>query len=98
MGFTSGARTSDHLFVLKMIIDYYKYKKAPIFACFIDLRKAFDSIWRVGMFYKLLKSGVSTKLVSILTDLYNKTKNRVLVDGFLSIPFKTYIGTRKGVI
>ena len=96
IGFRQGARTADHIFVFKTIIDHYKYRKLPVFTCFIDLRKAFDSIWRVGMYFKLLQAGVSSKFVSIVKDLYNKTKNRVLMNGFLSNTFETNVGTRQG--
>ena len=61
IGFKAKNRTADHLFSLKTIIDQYKIKKKKVFAAFIDLRKAFDTIWRVGLFYKLLKSHICQK-------------------------------------
>lgn len=54
IGFKENCRTSDHLFSIKTIIDRYKSKK--VYAAFIDLRKAFDTVWREGLFYKLLNS------------------------------------------
>ncbi len=48
------------------------------------------------MFYKLLRAGVSTKFVSIIGDLYDKTHNRVLINGFVTDTFKSDIGTRQG--
>lgn len=54
IGFKENCRTSDHLFSIKTIIDHYKSKK--VYAAFIDLRKAFDTVWREGLFYKLLNS------------------------------------------
>lgn len=44
IGFKEKSRTSDHLFTLKSIIDNYKQKHKKVFAAFIDLRKAFDSL------------------------------------------------------
>ena len=70
IGFRRAACTSDHIFVLKSIIDLHKHKRQPLYSCFIDLRKAFDSLWRNGLFYKLLKTGISSKLVSVIKDLY----------------------------
>ena len=98
IGFKKGSRTADHIFVLKTLIDIYKRKRQPIYSCFLDLRKAFDSVWRSGLFYKMLKYGVSKKFVCIVKDLYNKTKNRVFVNGFLSQTFVSEIGTRQGCI
>ena len=39
-------RTADHLFSLKSISDSYKQKKKKVYAAFIDLKKAYDSLWR----------------------------------------------------
>ena len=36
-------RTADHFLALKAIIDCYKLKRNPIFTCFIDFKKAYDS-------------------------------------------------------
>ena len=53
IGFSKGCRTADHIFNLKTIIDSYKLKKKKLYACFVDLRKAFDSVWRYGLFLKI---------------------------------------------
>ena len=71
IGFRKASRTADHIFVLKSIIDFYKKKKQAIYACFIDLRRAFDTVWRVGLYYKMLKYGISSKCVDIVRDLYS---------------------------
>ena len=54
IGFRKNCRTANHLLVLKTLIDVYKLKRKPIFACFIDFRKAYDSVWREGLFFKLI--------------------------------------------
>ena len=62
IGFKAGCRTSDHIFKLKTIIDKYLNKsKKKVYACFIDLRKALDSVIHSALFLKLfvLKSGVN---------------------------------------
>ena len=60
IGFQAGSRTSDHLFTLKTLIDSHVKAKShgKISACFVGFRKAFDSTWHQGVFYKLLKSKV----------------------------------------
>ena len=42
--FRHGFRTSDHLLVLKTLIDSYKLRRKPMFACFVEFRKAYDSV------------------------------------------------------
>ena len=44
ISFKANCRTSDHIFVIKTLMDKYKKNKKPLYMCFIDLQKAFDSI------------------------------------------------------
>jgi hypothetical protein len=45
IGFTRKARTCDHMFILKCIIDQYcKTKDGKVFACIVDFQKAFDKV------------------------------------------------------
>ena len=57
IGFLPDYHTSDHLFTLRTLIDKHvtHTTKAKLFTCFIDFKKAFDSILHDGLFYKLLK-------------------------------------------
>ena len=48
LGFKQNSRTSDHILTLKSIIDFQKSKKKKVFTAFIDLLKAFDTVWRDG--------------------------------------------------
>ena len=59
IGFKEKSRTSDHIFTLKYIIEHKKNKK---FAAFVDLRKAFDTVWRNELFYNLLELKFPCKL------------------------------------
>ena len=50
-GFRKGYRTSDHVFVLKSLIDLYTKYDKKVYACFVDFQKAYDTILRNGLFY-----------------------------------------------
>ena len=43
-GFKRGARTSDNIFILTSLIDQYRSKKKQLFACYVDLKAAYDSV------------------------------------------------------
>ena len=96
IGFKKGARTTDHIFLLKTIIDFYKSKKRHIYACFVDFSSAFPSVWRNGLYYKLLKEGISSKFVNIVKSLYSNTECAIKIDNKISDTFKSTIGTRQG--
>ena len=41
---------------------YVKHEpKGKLFTCFIDFKKAFDSVWRDGLFYKLFQYNIGAK-------------------------------------
>ena len=96
IGFKENCRTADHLFSIKAIIEHYKSKKNKVFAAFIDLRKAFDTIWRVGLFYKLLKSDIPPKLFQIIFSMYSNTTNRIKFSNGLSKVFQSECGVKQG--
>lgn len=96
IGFRPGFRTSDHLLVLKTLIDSYKSRHKPLFACFIDFRKAYDSVWREGLFFKLIKYGCSRKFISILLSMYSSTKAAVKLEQGITSFFQSHIGVKQG--
>ena len=51
----------DHSFVLHALTEIAKTKKKKLFCSFIDFSKAFDSVWRVGLWKKLLASNINGK-------------------------------------
>ena len=57
-GFPIGARTTDHIFVLRTLAEKYLMHSNPekLYACFVDFHKAYDSVWRQSLLYKLLRS------------------------------------------
>ena len=78
IGFQSGSRTSDHLFTLKTLIDnrVKARSRGKIFACFVDFRKAFDSIWHNGLLFKLLQSRVG---VMFTVQLRTRIANHIVL-------------------
>lgn len=97
IGFRKGKRTSDHVFALKCILEEAKSRKQPIFCCFVDLKKAFDTVWREGLFYKLLfYYNISPKYVRIFKSMYYQLKGMVRLGEYVSQTFDISIGIRQG--
>ena len=72
-GFIKNKRTTDCLFILKTLISQYRKSKKRLYACFIDFRKAFDTIWRKALFFKLAKEGIGVKAYSLIKSMYTNT-------------------------
>jgi rubrerythrin len=96
IGFKKKHGTADHIFVLKCIIDQAKKKRQKVFVAFVDFQKAFDTIWRDGLFFKLLKTGLSTHLCKLLENMYSKLTSSIKVKNQRTDFFKSELGTRQG--
>jgi hypothetical protein len=49
-GFRSKSRTTDHMFILKCLVDKYTNSKGnKLYACFVDFKRAFDTVIHPGM-------------------------------------------------
>ena len=61
IGFKKKSRTFYHLFTLKTAISKHLNEKKgnKVYSCFIDLRKAYDSIQHDALFFKLKKANVN---------------------------------------
>ena len=53
-GFRQNYSTTDHIFTLTSIIEILKHQKKKLFCCYIDFTKAFDSVWRYGLWQNYL--------------------------------------------
>ena len=98
-GFRKNHRTSDHLYVLKTIIDKYvlgSKNGSKIFACFIDLKKAFDTVWHDGLFLKLQKAGICGKVYNIIKSMYSCSHSRIKCKNTMSDPIEITKGVHQG--
>lgn len=96
-GFRPGHRTTDHIFTIKTIVNkYIKGSKKKIYACFVDFSKAFDTVWRSGMFQKLLQLGIGGNFFKVIKDMYMHSKFVVKKDNLISEEKYTYKGVRQG--
>ena len=44
-----------------------------LYTCFVDFRKAFDTVWHIGLLYKLRNSGVSDIFHNVIKHMYENT-------------------------
>ena len=96
----AGSRTSDHLLIVKFLIDkYVKHRKKYLYTCFVDLCKAFDTVPRTRLFYCLLNDySIGGKFLKLLQEMYKNNKIFVkLSDGLLK-PFTTTISVKQGCV
>ena len=80
--------TTDHVFSLYALIEIIKFeKKKKMFCSFIDFSKAFDSVWRSGLWRKLLCNQINRNFLRVLHNIYLNAKYFISINnqesGFL---------------
>lgn len=95
-GFRSGYSTADHIFTLYALTEILKNRNKKLYCSFIDFSKAFDSVWRVGLWMKLLGNSINGKIFRTIYNLYQNIKSCVKHSGNQSGFFQSYCGVRQG--
>ncbi|MCG8112265.1 MAG: reverse transcriptase domain-containing protein [Candidatus Thiodiazotropha taylori] len=95
-GFRKNYSTSDNLFILKSLIDIVQSQKKKLYCCFVDFKQAFDSVWRVGLWHKLISSGVKGKVFNLILNLYKNIKSQISTGTGTSDYFECHRGVRQG--
>ena len=95
-GFRQGYSTTDHIFTLNALIELFKSKKKRLFCTFIDFSKAFDTVWRIGLWDKLLEGSINGKMFRIIHNMYQGIKSSVSIRGEHSAFFACDCGVRQG--
>ena len=80
-GFRKQYSTLDHIYSLFALNDLQKSKKLKLYCCFIEFSAAFDSVWRIGLWRKLLQANVNGKVLNVILNMYNDIKSCVSING-----------------
>ena len=56
---------------------------SKVFSCFLDVRKAFDTVWIDGILYKLFcELSIGCRMWKVMKNLYTNVNAQVLYAGF----------------
>ena len=83
---------SDQVFVLKSLIYLCTKNYKKVYAYFVDFKKAYDTIWRNSLFYKLKKYGFSQTIIFLLKSMYGRVVSVVKVKSRLTATFTHLVG------
>lgn len=95
-GFRCGRSTVDNIFVLQHVIESYDAVKAPVYAAFVDFRKAYDQVDRDVLWTVLHGLGVHGKMLESLKNMYQHVRMHVRLDGVLGEGFEAGLGVKQG--
>ena len=99
IGFRKGYQTSDHIFTFRAIIENnFRNNKGPLYVCFVDFKKAFDSVDHKLLLQQLVTYGIKGNFLKIVTSLYDKVKSCVRGNNSLTDIFPCSRGVRQGCL
>lgn len=95
-GFRPGRGTVDQLFVLTEILKTRTGKTT--YTAFIDVKKAYDTVWRNGLWKRLWDEGVRGRIWRVIKAMYNIVQSTVLVGEEKTEMFDLHTGVRQGCV
>ena len=93
-----GSRTADHLMIIRFLIDkYVTVGGKKLYSCFFDIRRAYDTVPRIQLFYSLLKNyHIGGNFLKILQEIYTQNEVYIKLSEGLCQPFYTTQGILQG--
>ena len=83
-GFRNNRSTIDQLTRLESAIREGQLTNKNVIAVFLDLKKAFDLMWKKGVILKLSEFGIKGKMLKWINNFLENRKNRVRVEDRVS--------------
>ena len=80
-GFRSSQSTADLLTVVSDRITRAFIRSGATRAVALDISKAFDRVWHVGLLHKLKSCGISGEIIGLVSSFLSNTLLRVVLDG-----------------
>ena len=95
-GFKEGVGCTEASFTILESINHMLERGNKVFSCFLDVRKAFDTVWTDGLLFS--EFGIRGRMWLVIRGLYTGIKAQVLYSGSLSRKFDVLQGTGQGRI
>ena len=90
------ARTSDHMFVLKTLIQKYNSSNSKLYTCFIDFSKAFDTVLHSALLYRLSQIDIRGPFYYVIKSMYTSNNLHIRIGNKLTKSFIPELGVRQG--
>ena len=84
-GFRARKSTTEQIFNLRILCEKYFQHQQDLYHVFIDFEKAFDRVWHAVLQATLKKYNISTNLIQVIKNLYNKATSAVLFNGSIGV-------------
>ena len=90
--------TTEQIFNLHILCEKYLQHQQDLYHVFIDFKKAFHKVWHAALQATMKKYNISTNLIQVIKNLYNKATSAVLFNRSIGDWFRTTVGVRQGCL
>ena len=97
-GFRVGYSSIHTAFVFQESVQSLRDLGKKAFVAFLDVKKAFDTVWHEGLFVKLHEKNIHPRIWHLLVDWYSRSSSCFLLKGKRSRVFSIKQGVRQGAI
>ena len=84
------------MYTLNEIVQGRLREGKKTYAFFLDVQKAYDTVWRNGLWVKLWDLGVRGRMWRVIKRMYEASRSAVLLDGEKSASFSVEQGVAQG--
>ena len=95
-GFRLKRSCVDNIYTLNELVQGRMKEGKRTFAFFLDVQKAYDTVWRNGLWLKLWEHGVQGKMWRVIKGMYESSRSAVLLEGEKSEVFDVEQGVAQG--
>ena len=97
-GFRPGRSTTEQIFNLRILGEKYLQHQQNLYYVFLDIKKVFDKVWHAPLWATMKKCNISTNLIRVIKNLYDKTTSAVLFNSSIGDRFRTTVGVQQGCL
>ena len=91
-GFRAGRSTTEQIFNLRILCEKYPQHQQDLYHVFIDIKKAFDRVRNAALWATMKKYNISTNLIKVSKNLYDKATSAILFNSSIGDWFQTTVG------
>ena len=95
-GFRLNRGCMDNVYTLNEIVQGRLREDKKTYVFFLDIQKAYDTVWHDGLWYKLWDMGVKGRMWRVIKKMYMSSRSAVLLEGEKSDSFNVDQGVAQG--
>ena len=85
-------------FNLRILCEKYLQYQHELYHVFIDFKKVFDRVWHAAFWATMKKYNISTDLIRVFKNLYDRATSAVLFNSSIGDWFRPTVGDRQGCL